>query len=53
MLICTIMGEICLVVVQQKINRYGFLLLHCIQKNKKLKGCLGSMLKNDPFTTNK
>ena len=53
MLICTIMGEICLVAVQQKINRYGFLMLHCIQQNKKLKECSGSMLKNDPFTTNK
>ena len=34
MLICTIMGEICMVVVQQKINRYGFLLLHMIVFNK-------------------
>ena len=28
MLICTIMGEIYLVAAQQKINRYGILLLH-------------------------
>ena len=34
MLICTLMGEICLVAVQQKINRYGFLLLHMIVFNK-------------------
>ena len=53
MLICTLMTEICLVAVQHKINRYGFLLPHCIQQNKKLKECSGSILKNDPFTTNK
>ena len=38
MLICTLMKEICLVAVQKKINRYGFLLLHCIQQKKKVKG---------------
>ena len=53
MLICTLMGEICLAAVQQKINGYGFLLLHCIQQKNTLKGCSGSILKNDPFTTNK
>ena len=53
MLICNIMGEICLVAAQQKINRYGFLLPHCIQQKKKLKECSGSILKNDPFMTNK
>ena len=37
MLICTIMGEICMVAVQQKINCYGFLLLHCIEQKKKNK----------------
>ena len=35
MLICNIMGEICLVAVQQKINSNGFLLLHSIQQKKK------------------
>ena len=53
MLICTLMEEICLAAVQQKINGYGFLLLHCIQQKNTLKGCSGSILKNDPFTTNK
>ena len=43
MLICNIMGEICLVVVQQKINSNGFL----------YKECSGSILKNDPLMTNK
>ena len=37
MLICTLMGEICLAAVQQKINGYGFLLLHCIQPKKHVK----------------
>ena len=53
MLICNIMGEICLVVVQQTINSNGFLLLHSIQQKKKIKECSGSILKNDPFMTNK
>ena len=56
MLICTIMGEICLVAVQQKINRPVWVsptAYDCIQQNKKVKGCSGCILKNDPFKTNK
>ena len=49
------MGEICLVAVQQKLTGMGFscCIYDCIQQTKKVKGCSGSILKNDPFTTNK